>query len=349
MPSLLVLLAALLFGLAWVLPFAKRSHDVAWGGSIALSVLREGWLAIVLCVGANAIALASLWLLLARPARSQFASWGLTLGCGIIAILNVIWGITFSGDFFIGYFAWLTCFAILFMELSRSVAARPRSASATLLIAGIVAACLLLGPTARSTGKSLINGSRSTNVGGENSVTMTSPSASTAAVGAGDATANAWNSFFDTLHNLGRRRDGELESERMGRELAQISQIQLKNVEPALAKGISAVIDLQKERIMQCKQHETEILACERKWAERFAKAGQMAADVARSPEEEQLIVLARDVKFTKKRNEEVLVMNKRWGKVHSEYDKKSSTLFKSIEDLRPTLEQKYRRQFPMP
>jgi hypothetical protein len=157
MPSLLVLLAGLLFGLAWVLPFAQRASDVEWGGSIALSVLREGWLAILLCVGANTIALSSLWLLLARPAHSRLASTVLTLGCGIVTLLNMIWCITFWGHFLIGFFAWLACFGILFVELRRSEAAAPRSGSASLAIAGLVAVCVLLGPIARSVGRSLVS------------------------------------------------------------------------------------------------------------------------------------------------------------------------------------------------
>lgn len=171
-----------------------------------------------------------------------------------------------------------------------------------------------------------------------------------------EATVQAWTAFFGTMLETGPRREGELESARMARELIRISQIALANVDPALAKEISSLIDLQKERMEQCKKHEREIAACDQKWAVKFAEMEQVAGVVgaqARSLQEAQqaaaAVALLGGAQLTQERNAEVAGMNERWAKVYAGYDARSAKIFNAIEELQPHLEKKYQRKFVLP
>lgn len=171
-----------------------------------------------------------------------------------------------------------------------------------------------------------------------------------------EATAAAWSGFFTTILETGARREGETESARMARELIRVSQIPLENVDPAFANEITALIDLQRERMEQCKQHEREIAECDRKWAAKFAEMEQMAGFLgsqARSVEEAQqaaaAVAILGGAQLTQERNAEVAAMNERWANVYAAYDKRSAVIFGAMEGLQPVLEKKYQRRFVLP
>ena len=171
-----------------------------------------------------------------------------------------------------------------------------------------------------------------------------------------DATVAAWSALFGTALETGPRREGERESARMARELIRIAQISLVNVDPAFAKEITAFIDLQQERIGQCKKHDLEFTDCDQKWAAKFAEMEQMARDVgsqAGSLQESQqamaVVALLGGAQLTQERNAEVAAMNERWANVYAAYDKRSAPIFNAIYELRPTLEKKYQRRFVLP
>ena len=171
-----------------------------------------------------------------------------------------------------------------------------------------------------------------------------------------DATVAAWSALFGTALETGPRREGERESARMARELIRIAQISLVNVDPAFAKEITAFIDLQQERIGQCKKHDREFTDCDQKWAAKFAEMEQMARDVgsqAGSLQESQqamaVVALLGGAQLTQERNAEVAAMNERWANVYAAYDKRSAPIFNAIYELRPTLEKKYQRRFVLP
>ena len=149
-PSPLTLLAGVFFVLAWLLPFFRRTSEIQTGSSVATDILLKSPEIIPAFIGVTAIATYSLYVLIARPTQSRLMRSRLTLACGVATVLTAMWCISFGGDFFIGYFAWLACFVLLFMELRRSATALPRSGRATLAIAGVVTGCVLLGPAARS-------------------------------------------------------------------------------------------------------------------------------------------------------------------------------------------------------
>ena len=171
-----------------------------------------------------------------------------------------------------------------------------------------------------------------------------------------DATVAAWSALFGTALETGPRREGERESARMARELIRIAQISLVNVDPAFAKEITAFIDLQQERIGQCKKHDREFTDCDQKWAAKFAEMEQMARDVgsqAGSLQESQqamaAVAILGGAQLTQERNAEVAAMNERWANVYAAYDKRSAPIFNAIYELRPTLEKKYQRRFVLP
>lgn len=182
------------------------------------------------------------------------------------------------------------------------------------------------------------------------------PAAKPTAGPTAEATLAAWTAFFGTALETGPRRDGELESARMARELIRIAQIPLVNVDPAFAGEVSAFIDLQKERMEQQKKHEREIAACDQKWAAKFAEmeqvAGVLGAQAKSLQEAKQAaaaVALLGGAQLTQERNAEVARMNDRWAKVYAGYNARSAKIFNAIEDLQPTLEKKYRRKFVLP